>query len=64
MKRIVTIVIIALIANALYAQTYNFDLTATVNKKYAGYSKGSVLHIKGLEHQLEQDNSFNASCCF
>lgn len=37
------------------SQTYSFNLTATVVKKYANYPKGTVLKITGLEHQVTQD---------
>lgn len=49
-----------LVSSISFSQTTDFDLTATVNRKYQGFSKGETLRIKGLEKQITI--SKNISC--
>lgn len=55
MKRFLLFLFIICISVLSIAQTYNFNLSATVVKKYVNYSNGATLEITGLEHQVYQD---------
>lgn len=51
-KKTLLIVFAVFMATMSFAQTTYFDLTATVNRRYQGFSKGDVIKIKGLEQQI------------
>ena len=60
MKRFFMSLFIVCVSAISIAQTYNFNLSATVVKKYVNYSKGSALTITGLEHYVSQDPFYSS----
>lgn len=60
MKRFILFIFMLCVVTLTQAQTYEFNLTATAVKKYQGYSKGSTIKIKGLEHNVSTDPFYSS----